>query len=119
MVDDRGFIIDEYRKHLSLSGRPGVGDVFLKYVWDHQYSEERVVRVPVTPSDDARGFQELPVNTLDRADRKFLAAAVVGKAVLVNGTDSDWNEAQALLEELEVDVEQLCPRYASKAAGPG
>lgn len=120
VVDDGSLIIDEYRKRLNLSGRPGVGDLFLKHVFDHQYSGERVMRVPVTQSeDDSRGFEELPVNTLDRADRKFLAAAVVGDAVVVNATDSDWNEERALLDELEVDVVQLCPKYASKVAEPG
>ena len=110
VVDDRGLIFDEYRNRLNLSGRPGVGDLFLRHVFDHQYRGERVVRVAVTPSeDDCRGFEELPVNTLDRADRKFLAAAVVGSAVVVNATDSDWKEEQALLDDLGVEVAELCP----------
>ena len=120
VVDDLGLIFDEYRNRLNLSGRPGVGDLFLKHVFDHQYRADRVLRVTVTPSqDDSRGFEELPVNTLDPADRKFLAAAVVGAAVVVNATDSDWKEEQALLDDLGVEVTQLCPKYGSKADQQG
>ena len=46
-----------------------------------------------------RGFEELPVNRLDRADRKFLATAVVGNAPILNATDSDWDEQKELTTE--------------------
>ena len=70
-------------------------------------------RVAVTPSeDDRRGFEELPENTFDRSDRKFLAVAVVAKAVVLNATDSDWDEHGALMNRLGVKGRQLCPRYA-------
>ncbi len=115
VVDDKGLIFDEYKRRLSFSGRPGIGDVFFKYVFDHQYRGERVLRVTVTPSEDDRcGFEELPLNRLDRADRKFLAVALVGRAIVVNAKDSDWSEQQALLDDLGVEIVQLCPQYASK-----
>ena len=114
-IDDRGAILQEYRRHLNFSGMPGVGDMFFKHVFNYQYRENRVRRTPITPSaDDGRGFEELPDNTLDRADRKFLAVAVVANAVVLNATDSDWLEHKALTESLGVQVEQLCPEYASK-----
>ena len=110
-----GAILQEYKRHLNFSGRPGVGDVFFKHVFNYQYRSDRVRRVAITPSvDDRRGFEELPENGLDRSDRKFLAVAFVASAVLLNATDSDWVEHKALTERLGVDVEQLCPRYASK-----
>ena len=65
-------------------------------------------------ADDRRGFDELPENTLDRSDRKFLAVAVVSKAVILNATDSDWYHQQALLSRLRIRLRQLCPQYASK-----
>ena len=115
-IDDVGAILQEYKRHLNFSGGPGVGDVFFKHVFNYQYRSDRVRRVAITPSvDDRRGFEELPENGLDRADRKFLAVAVVARAVLLNATDSDWVEHKALTETLGVQVDQLCPRYASRA----
>ena len=76
-VDDAGLILEEYRRHLYYSGRPGVGDVFFKHVFNSQYGCDRVQRIRVTPSDDdGRGFEELPENEFDPSDRKFLAVAV-------------------------------------------
>ena len=116
-IDDKGLILNEYRRRLNFSGMPGVGDAFLKHVFNYQYQDDRVRRVAVTPSeDDRQGFEELPKNTFDRSDRKFLAVAVVARAIVLNATDSDWGEQHALMERLEVDVRQLCPRYASKRA---
>ena len=91
-----------------------MGDMFFKHVFDYQYRRDRVRRIAITPSvDDGRGFEELPENTLDRADRKFLAVAVVANAVVLNATDSDWVEHKALTETLAVQVKQLCPQYAA------
>ena len=73
-------------------------------------------RVVVTPcDDDRRGFEELPENDFDRSDRKFLAVAVVARAVVLNATDSDWREQQALMDRLGVEVRQLCSQ--SRRAG--
>ena len=116
-IDNERLILEEYMKHLNFSGMPGVGDVFFKHVFDNQYQDRRVRRVTVTPSeDDGRGFEELPENTFDPSDRKFLTVAVVAKAIVLNATDSDWGEQRVLLDELNVEVDQICPRYASKQA---
>ena len=94
-----------------------MGDMFFKHVFNFQYHEDRVRRIAITPSaDDRRGFEELPENRLDRSDRKFLAVAVVANAVVLNATDSDWREHEALIETLGVEVDQLCPQYASNTA---
>lgn len=109
-LDDGGRIFEEYRTYFSFAGRPGIGDVFFKHVYDLQHRGTKVRKFPITPSvDGRRGFEELPVNTLDASDRKFLAVAVVAKAVVVNATDSDWGQAGDLLRRLGVDVEELCP----------
>ena len=56
-IDDRGLVLEEYKSRLNISGMPGVGDVFLKHLFNNQYHDDRVRRVPVTPSkDDDRGF---------------------------------------------------------------
>ena len=116
-VDEDGLIVSEYARRLNYSGMPGVGDAFFKHVIDHQYGGDRVRRVFVTPSDDdRRGFDELPHNTFDPSDRKFLAVAVAASATVLNATDSDWDEQASLMTRLEVDVCQLCPQHASKQA---
>ena len=119
-IDDSGSILEEYKRRLNFSGMPGVGDAFLKHVFNYQYQDDRVRRVAVTPSnDDGRGFEELPENTFDRSDRKFLAVAVVAKAVVLNATDSDWDEQAALMNALGVKVSQLCPQHQSRRTRQG
>lgn len=121
VVDNEELVFGEYSKQLKWKGAPGLGDMFFKYVFDHQWGEERVRRVPITPIEryNRLDFRELPENCLDEDDRKFLATAVAAKAVvgktdILNATDSDWNEKEALTKGLGVTVRQLCPRYASK-----
>jgi len=117
VVDDRGLIFEEYMRHLSFAGTPGVGDKFFKHVFDHMYGGSHVRLVSITPCSDAsRGFEELPSNTLDQSDRKFLATALAADADILNATDSDWSEQQDLTSRLGVAVRQLCPQHASKFA---
>ena len=117
-IDDQGAIIGEYAKHLNHSGGPGLGDKFFKHVFNYQYQDAHVYRVPVTPSaDEGRGFDELPPNSFDPSDRKFVAVAVAGGAVVLNATDSDWDEHAALMSSLAVEVHQLCPQHATKQTG--
>ena len=54
-LDDGGSILEEYKRRLNFSGMPGVGDAFLKHVFNYQYQEDRVRRVAVTPSEDDGG----------------------------------------------------------------
>ena len=115
-IDDKNEILNEYGRHLTDSGMSGLGNAFYKHLFIYQGYRDRVRRIPITNSaDDRRGFDELPENNLDRSDRKFLAVAVAAKAVLLNATDSDWNEQEALIEKIGVELDQLCPQHASKA----
>ena len=115
VVDDSNLVFDEYKDRLSFAGAPGVGDAFFKHVHDHMYGGRRVRQVAITPcNDDRRSFEELPNNELDPSDRKFLAVAVVAEAEILNATDSDWSEQEALTRDLGVSVRQLCPQHASK-----
>lgn len=109
-LDETNLIMDEYAKHLSYAGSPGVGDMFFKYLHDNQYAQRNIELVTITPSADANtGFDELPANDFDPSDRKFLATAVVAGAQVVNATDSDWAEQQGLMNQLNITVHQLCP----------
>ena len=116
-IDDKGAILKEYIDNFSRSGGRNVGDQFFIHVINNQYVETRVKRAAVTPIDDERrSFEELPENNFDLSDRKFLAVAVSAEAVVLNATDSDWGEQQELMDALGVEVEQLCPRHASRSA---
>ncbi|MDP1634723.1 MAG: hypothetical protein Q8L69_08580, partial [Gallionellaceae bacterium] len=91
ILDEPGLIFAEYSNHLNYKGQPGVGDVYFKYLHDHMYLGKKIRLVPITPiADEARGFNELPNNSVDKSDRKFLATALVAGAVVVNALDSGW-----------------------------
>lgn len=113
VLDMQGLIFDEYSGHLSYKGEPGVGDIFFKYLHDHMYLGKKIRLVHITQIDDeARSFNELPPNTVDKSDRKFLAAAVTADAKIVNAVDTDWHEQIAFVAGLGVNVQQLCPDQA-------
>lgn len=115
VVDDRGLILDEYMKHLSLSGQPGAGDAFLKWVWNVQ-ATDRVVKTPLTPKDgDGSEFAEFPETPalagFDRSDRKYVAVALRSgrNPQVLNAVDSDWWNYRKPLEDQGVKVVFLCP----------
>ena len=113
VLDEQGLIFTEYSDYLSYKGQPGVGDIFFKYLHDHMYLEKKVLLVFITPIvDEARGFNELPPNSVDKNDRKFLATAVAVGAKIVNAVDTDWHEQITFVTGLGVNVQQLCPDQA-------
>jgi len=111
-LDDLGLILGEYRGRLNHRGAPGTGDIFYKFLHDHLYSARKVVRVSITPvNDETRGFDELPPNSFDKNDRKFLAVALVSSATVCNAVDTDWHEHSAFIAALGVTVNQICPEH--------
>lgn len=116
VLDKLGLMFEEYSRHLNYRGQPGVGDLFFKYLHDHKYAKGKIQLVTIThSSDETKGFDELPPNSLDKSDRKFLAAAQVSKADIVNALDSDWYEHRAFIATLGISVTQLCPEHGCKA----
>lgn len=114
-LDECGLILAEYKLHLSHSGQPGVGDMFFKYLHDHMYRKQKVKLFQINPiEDEACGFAELPINDLDKSDRKFLAVAVIAHARIVNALDTDWHLQSEIIKRLNVTVTQLCPEHAAK-----
>ncbi|MCX6021072.1 MAG: hypothetical protein NTZ05_04970, partial [Chloroflexi bacterium] len=53
ILDAEGEIFAEYQKNLSMRGQPGVGDAFLKWVHDHQWSWPDGSRVKITKNGDS------------------------------------------------------------------
>ncbi len=113
-LDDRGLILDEYRKHLKFSGQPGVDDAFFKWLWDNQANEAHCRKVPITLHDD-RGFEEFPddpkLAQFDRDDRMFVAVALASGThpTVMNASDRDWWIYRKALKRCGVAVTFLCP----------
>ena len=103
LLDDKWLIIKEYRRNLSHTGQPGVGDAFFKWLWENQANPQHCRIVPVTVHD-GRGFEEFPdsarLSSFDRSDRKFVAVALASgsspellnaqSTLLVASTDRRW-----------------------------
>ncbi len=122
LIDEGYLILNEYSRYASSSGQPGVGDAFLKWVYERHTNEAFVRRMPITPSEDRqswRCFEEIPeledLQGFDRSDQKFLAVALVFSgqrgcsSVIHNATDSDWRNFQEPIEKLGIRLHQLCP----------
>ena len=111
LLDASDLIMGEYRRRCSYSGTLGVGDMFFKFLHDHQWSETSIIRIQIQETSNADGgFANLPPNDLDPNDRKFLAVAEAGNGRVVNATDSDWSEHADFIDSLGVRVLELCPQ---------
>ena len=116
VLDGGGRIFDEYMRNLNLSGQPGAGDFFVKWVWQNQGVHTRCELVSITPlPHDPEDFREFPrdsrLASFHRKDRKFVAVARASKndPEVLNATDADWwLHRQALLDN-GIKVTFLCP----------
>ena len=118
-LDEAGQILAEYKKKLSPTGEPGVGDRFLKWVYINQYNSERCQRVQVYPADaDGLEYAELTsitgIGGFDADDRKFLVTALCAPiaAPVLNAVDSDWLDYREAIEAAGVRIEFLCGEEA-------
>ncbi len=113
-VDQSGLILQEYRKHLSPNGQPGLGDAFFKWLWNNQANPQVCVSVQIIPTVDGRGFAEFPddpaLTGFDHSDRKFVAVSLSHSAhpPIYNAVDTDWLHYQDALATHGVIVEHLC-----------
>lgn len=115
VLDDGMRILHEYMKNLNMSGQPGVGDAFMKWVWSIQAVDDRCERVTIhqRPEDD-QDFEEFPrdpdLATFDRSDRKFVAVALASQRTptILNAVDPDWWSHHRALHKNGVRVKFLC-----------
>lgn len=117
VVFDLGYrIIDEYRRRLSPSGQPGVGDAFFKWVWQNQANPEccEVVEIHTRPGS-VEDYEEFPDDSeftgFDPSDRKFVAVsrASPSQPPILNAVDSDWLPYHEAFARHGVQVTFLCP----------
>ena len=119
LLDDRGLIIEEYRKSLSHSGQPGLGDAFFRWLWENQANPQHCRTVPIAVHAD-RMFAEFPedprLSSFDLSDRKFVAVVRASgtRPELLNATDTDWWDDRLALKENGVNVVFLCPELMGR-----
>ncbi len=118
VLDEKGLIFEEYKKNLSLSGQPGVGDAFFKWVHDNRYNTDKCQLVQITEISEYN-FAEFPqdeaLQGFDLSDRKWVAVALThpAKPPILNAVDSDWRDFRAQLAAHGVQVEFICPDVIS------
>jgi len=115
VLDSNDEIFTEYRSNLSLSGQPGVGDGFMKWVHDNRWQFPDVDRVTITKNGNS--YDEFPehdgLTQFDNSDRKFIAAANAhpAKPPVLQATDSKWWGWKDALQEVGITVRFLCSDY--------
>jgi hypothetical protein len=115
LLDDQSRILNEYMRNLSMSGQPGFGDAFLKWVWQNQANTDVCEKVVIHPrSDSGEDYQEFPddpaLSRFDRSDRKFVAVAVASNLnpETLNAVDRDWWDFRVPLESHGLRIRFLC-----------
>lgn len=113
-LDKNGQIFAEYLRYLSLSGEPGMGDAFMRWVNDHQHDERYCTLIPLTIESDGE-IVEFPsrrsLAKFDSSDKKFVAvsAAHPDKPPIQVAVDRGWVRHRDALAEAEVEIDFLCP----------
>lgn len=96
VIDSDDRIFEEYRDNLSMTGQPGTGDAFMKWVHDHRWQVEFCERRDITCTDENNQlFQEFPTHhkltDFDVDDRKFIAVANAGTpSPILQAVDFKW-----------------------------
>ena len=115
VIDAGNEIFEEYRRNLSISGQPGMGDRFMKWVNDNRWKFPEQDRVIITKDGDS--YKEFPEHSgladFDVSDRKFIAVAVSHpqKPAILEATDSKWWGYKDVFTAIELSVLFLCPEY--------
>lgn len=120
VLDEEDEIFEEYLRHLSPSGQPGVGDKFVKWVKDNR---GQLPTSRITKNGDS--YNEFPLHeglkNFDKEDRKFVAVSNAyppktcsKKPAIMQATDSKWFGWKDALKEVGIDVIFLCPEYVER-----
>lgn len=109
-LDDGSEILEKYKQHCSFSGQPGVGDAFMRAVFERGYDDSWAERVSVR----ANGNFKLPESFLscgfDNDDHLWIAVAHNASvtASVLNAVDSDYQIHAEELGKLDLTIVQLC-----------
>lgn len=110
VLDGGSEYFDKYRAHCSLQGQPGVGDTFLRSVFERGYTPW-ATRVAIR--DEQGNYtipQEIMDSSFDRDDLPWLAGCHRGppRTSLINAVDSDYAEHADLLRKHKIVVREVC-----------
>jgi len=116
LLDDGMYILHEYMLNLSMSGQPGAGDAFMKWIWENQANPAHCKLIHITPKEPGSdNFEEFPndpdLSDFDLSDRKFVAVSIASglNPPILNASDKDWWEYRKPLERNGVQIDFLCP----------
>jgi len=113
VLDDKDLILKEYFRHLSPNGARGVGDFFMKWVFQYQRNPNKSEIVVISPTNGS--FEEFPDHNdllaFDNDDHKFVVVALGSRnnPRVQNATDSDWWNFKDALENEGILIDFLCP----------
>ena len=104
-------ILEDYGRNLKSKGQPGPGDAFYHHVL-RQFGNDKFTRLVRLRCDSKGGYEAFPtdgrLSKFDQSDRKFVAAAIVAGAQVLNAVDSDWRDYEAILKQHGVAVQFVC-----------
>jgi len=119
-IDSLNLIFDEYFRHASRSGQPGIGDAFAKWLFHNQAIEDVCKIIDITVSGTNHdSFSEFPddprLESFDLSDRKFVAVAVSAQKLpqICNASDTDWYEYFEIFSSIGVQIKFICPSLMS------
>jgi len=118
VLDDERLILSEYMNNLSMSGQPGAGDAFMKWVWENQAVTSRCEQVHLARrNSNAADFAAFPsdprLSSFHGDDRKYVAAALTSqrRPTVLNAVDTDWWNHRIALRQSGVSLRFLCPQH--------
>lgn len=118
-IDDGDRILGEYRRNLHLSGEPGVGDLFMRWIHDNSANPDYCIRLAVHCTDEtAQAFDEYPAElddiAVDISDRKFIAVANarVPPCPILQAVDFKWWGWREALASKGIFIEFIDSVYA-------
>lgn len=121
LVDDGWRILNEYKKHVNLETRKGIGDIYVKTLLQNLNRSPAIcTMVRITPiSGSDTDFKEFPtikaLSTFDVADRKFIAVAIAyerdyhQKATILQALDRKWEPFRNAFKQVGGQINFLCP----------
>lgn len=116
VLDAGSEYFDKYRAHCSMQGQPGVGDAFVRLVYERGYTDW-AQRVEIRTGDGTiRLPPEITGSGFDNDDYLWIAGALncPKKACVVNAVDADYHEHAELLNNNGLIVDQLCSNEACR-----
>lgn len=110
LEDNLGETLAEYKRHLSGSGQPGVGDAFFKWYMNNRWTKERIEQVDFDLTRTLSSYVPAALQAFDNDDHKWIAIFLEGGAQeIANCSDSDWARCKDALSSAGILVNEICP----------